>query len=69
MLNPNAERWRVRDTNGEMCYHRTPIKVICNPFLRLFGFVIASEFVNDEFVRYVFCNFDRKTNRIWPRYT
>lgn len=39
-------------TNGKLQNHRTLLKIILNPFLRIIGFNIVSIFDNDTFIKY-----------------
>jgi hypothetical protein len=47
-------------TDGKLQNHRTWIKIICNPVLRIVGFEIASMFEQDVFIRYQFRKCPRK---------
>lgn len=39
---------------ASICNHRAPIKVLCNPLLRLFGWEIASVFTEEgKFVKFM----------------
>jgi hypothetical protein len=42
----------VRDHDGAIVNHRPLLKVVLNPFLRVFGYQIVSIFRGDEFVGY-----------------
>jgi hypothetical protein len=46
---------------AHICNHRTVIKIVLNPILRLFGYEIGSIFENDKFVKYCFVSFNSST--------
>jgi hypothetical protein len=39
---------------GEVIIHRTWLKILCNPILRLFGYRIVSIFASEKFEQYSF---------------
>lgn len=45
-------KWGVVKENGEVVIHRTLLKVLLNPLLTKFGWIIVSKFEGDEFLGY-----------------
>ena len=43
----------IKDINDNIVNHRTLLKIIFNPFLRMFGYQIASRFIDGVFIKYV----------------
>lgn len=53
-----ASKCPICDGDSEIAFHRTWLKVVFNPFFRLFGFHVVSVFDNNKFIKYSFA----KTN-------